>query len=74
MYNVHARSIVITQNVPAELDEDEMLMRAIAMSLEVEEEEEEENEEEREVEEETLCFSSHHGPGKFVKTIQYSET
>ena len=51
-----------------------MLMRAIAMSLEVEEEEEEENEEEREVEEETLCFSSHHGPGKFVKTIQYSET
>ena len=33
--------VVITKNVPAELDEDEMLMRAIAMSLEGGEEVEE---------------------------------
>ena len=63
MYNVHDRSIVTTQNVTADLDEDEMLMRAIAMSLEVEEEVEE-----REVDEEKLCFTRHHGPGELVKT------
>ena len=58
MYNVHDRSIVTTQNVTADLDEDEMLMRAIAMSLEVEE---------REVDEEKLCFTRHHGTGELVK-------
>ena len=63
MYNVHDRSIVTTQNVTADLDEDEMLMRAIAMSLEVEEEVEE-----REVDEEKLCFTRHHGTGELVKT------
>ena len=75
---VHDQSIIITQNVPAEdnkdtvnqmtdlveLDEDEMLMRAIAMSLE----EEEEMEEERKVDEEKLGFTRHHGPGEFIKT------
>ena len=61
---------------PGELDEDEMLMRAIAMSLEEEEEEVKEEEELEEVKEETeqkkfseeeLNFPRHQGSGELLK-------
>ena len=53
-----------------ELDEDEMLLRAIAMSLEEEEGEEEveeEEEEERKVAEDELSFDTLQKPGKSLK-------
>ena len=49
-----------------DLDEDEMLMRAIAMSLEEEEEVKEETEEKKLAEEE-LNFTKHQGSGELLK-------
>ena len=54
-----------------ELDEDEMLLRAIAMSLEEEEEGEEEGEEEeRKVAEDELSFDTLQKPGKSLKKLK----